>query len=175
MRRLWTFVAGGLAVSCGASGDFTGTVKPGASAFCTLVGCTEGAYHFGAYPIEGRDVSTLILRACVNATCSETPVSLRPPAWGNCETTLHPWCSMTVRSADNTLQFDINLLPPMATDGRLQPGDNDRYQVSVAVPGQEPWILLRGQAPYTVSYPNGKGCDPECHTIRLQPVQSSGL
>lgn len=175
MRRFWTIIAGCVAVSCGASGDFgsTGTTQP--SGYCTLVGCLQGAFHVGAFPIEGRDVSKVVLRACVNASCSETLVSLASQTRADCGSALIPRCSIAVRSGDNTLQLDIHLLPPLGADGKLQIRDDDKYEVSIAIPGQPPWIVLRGQAPYALSYPNGKGCEPECHTIRLAPVQSSGL
>lgn len=175
MRRFFVMLAGMLSVGCGASGDFAGTWPAGGPGFCTLAGCAEGATLHGSYPIEGRDVGTLVLRTCVNTTCSETLVNPVPPARGDCASALRPWCTIYAHARDSTLEVSIQLPPPLGADSEYQFRDDDRYELSISLPGQAPWIWLRGQAPYSLWYPNGKGCEPECHSVHLSPVQSSGL
>ena len=175
MRGLCLFLGLSVAVGCGSFGDAGPAAGQSGARWCTLAGCIEGARFTGPFAVEGRDVEQLVLRACINAVCDESTLSLRPVPQADCHSPLHPWCLVWVDRTKTSLWLDINLPLPSGADGKPLLREDDVYTVSLSSPGAAPWIELRAKAPYRTFYPNGVGCDPVCHAMTLQPVNSSQL
>ena len=149
------------AASCGGPG----TIPPEG---CSLIGCNDGAYYQGTFPLGGVDPATLEVRACMNATCDTQ--ALRPvagdPRIFTCRGAVLTECQLQV---EGTSAFIVlQALVPEGMDPSTYLQEGDQYQITFGVPGQKPLATIAARAGYQINEPNGAQCGPTCKQIVLK-------
>lgn len=151
-------------IGCSGGGDVAPPGTPGGTKECTLVGCFSGAGYEGDFALSGADPNSLQLTTCFNTICKQTPIRFTGrDAW--CSGEALPICWLSLAGTD-LVHVRLTVSPPAGVDSASLK-DGDHYEASIGVSGQAPLLKLDSLAMYTVSQPNGPGCEPVCKSTRL--------